>query len=405
MLSSGAKQVVINDISLYYVCMNLNDIRAKAYKNSAQKVDKEGEPASKENNKKPFASVNRQVDQMFSHGLLKVPKETADGVYRRVAKFLLLIGVDEAAKVISHLTEEQTEKIIPEIASIRSVKPEEAEQILCEFQGLLKQSRNSGGVDAAREMLEKAYGAQKAEELLQKAAPASSGKPFEYLNEADDERVFLLLKDESPAVQALALSRVVPQKAAAVINQMEGDARRDVVARLAKMQAVSPEVLRRTDKAMHEKLLSISIERAETIDGKNALAEILRRMSPASEDEILKTLSHDDPDLGNDLRSRLFTIEDVEKSDDRFIQEELRSMCEKDIAYLIAGKPESFRKKILYNISKGRGDTVLEEEQLHKPMLKRDCDDITNHFLLTLRAAYEEGKFKIEGRDDSEYVE
>ena len=33
-----------------------------------------------------------------------------DSVYRRVAKFLLLIGVNEAAKVIPHLTDEQTEK-------------------------------------------------------------------------------------------------------------------------------------------------------------------------------------------------------------------------------------------------------------------------------------------------------
>lgn len=351
-------------------------------------------------------ALSRAADTLKKGGLLKIPeREKGDSVYRRVAKFLLIIGVDEAAKVMRHLTEAQTEKIIPEIASIRSVDPKEAAEILSEFEGLLKQARQSGGADIAREMLEKAYGAEKAESMLQKAVSLSGGKPFEYLNTADGERVYFLLKDESPAVQALVLSRIKPEKAAAVIGKMDVEVKRDVISRLAKMQPVSPEVLRRTDKAMYEKSLSLAAEKAEAIDGRSALAEILRRMPLSSEDEIIETISGEDADLANDIRKRLFTLEDVEKSDDRFIQELLRSMSEKEIAYLIAGKAEPFRKKILYNVSKGRGDTVLEEEQLAKPMSKRDCDDVTGKFLGAMRSAYEQGKFKIDGRDDGEYVE
>ena len=81
-----------------------------------------------------------------------------DSVYRRVAKFLLLIGVNEAAKILPHLTDEQTEKIIPEIASVRSVDPDEASAIFAEFQSLLQRSRQSGGVQTARTILEKAFG-------------------------------------------------------------------------------------------------------------------------------------------------------------------------------------------------------------------------------------------------------
>ena len=454
------------DILFHYIIdsMNLNDIRANAYKNGARKGERPADESTMKaagvqvpneedsvrvrlsqslngsGSNKPFEGVNRKIANIFSEsktlskqaalqnaragnlggneglsraadtlkkgGLLKIPESSSgDSVYRRVAKFLLIIGVDEAAKVMRHLTEEQTEKIIPEIASIRSVDPKEASEILSEFEGLLKQARQSGGADIAREILEKAYGAEKAEAMLQKAVSLSDGKPFDYLNTADGERVYFLLKDESPAVQALVLSRIKPEKAAAVIGKMDAEVKRDVISRLAKMQPVSPDVLARTDKAIYEKSLSIAAEKAESIDGRNALAEILRRMPLASEDEIIETISGEDADLANDIRKRLFTLGDVEKSDDRFIQELLRSMSEKEIAYLIAGKPEPFRKKILYNVSKGRGDTVLEEEQLAKPMSKRDCDDVTGKFLGAMRSAYEQGKFKIDGRDDGEYVE
>ena len=153
--------------------------------------------------------------------------------------------------------------------------------------------------------------------------------------------MYFLLKDESPAVQALVLSRIKPEKAASVIGKMDVDVKRDVISRLAKMQPISPDVLARTDKAIYEKSLSIAAEKAESIDGKNALAEILRRMPLASEDEIIETISGEDADLANDIRKRLFTLDDVEKSDDRFLQELLRAMSEKEIAYLIAGKPVS----------------------------------------------------------------
>jgi flagellar motor switch protein FliG len=422
--------------------MNLNDIRANAYKNGAITGGTEPDQSGKKSfvsqgQEKNFAGVNRQVDEIFKHskkltrqlnttpdkghedltevtdvlkegGLLKVPAEDNSGgkesVYRRVAKFLLLIGVDEAAKVMQHLTEEQTEKIVPEIASIRNVSPDEATSILAEFQGLMQQARDSGGVGTAREMLEKAYGSRKAQMILDNAVPYPEGRPFEYLNDADNERVFLLLKDESAAIQALVLSRIAPKKAAAVIDQMDNDAKRSVIQRLAKMQPVSPEVLRRVDQGMHEKALSITTEKAVTVDGRSALAEILKLMSPASEDGILETLSDEDPELSQDLRNRLFTIEDVEKADDRYLQEYLRTMNNRDAAYLIAGKNDLFRSKILRNVSTGRGDAILEEEQLHKPMLRRDCDEMTNKFLGTLRSAYEQGKFKISGRDEDEYV-
>ncbi len=393
--------------------MNLNDMRSKAYGTQPAGADK-----------KIFKEVDREVgkilenrttqkdrttDYLTSGGLIKVPvsepePDGKDSVYRRVAKFLLLIGVDEAAKVLPHLSAEQTERIIPEIASIRSVGAEEASVILEEFNALLEKSRESGGVETAREILEKAYGPERADEMLNKAAPFRGAKPFEYLNDADSERILFLLNDESEQVRALVLSHLEPKKAAAVINLMESDAKKEVVRRLAKMEPISPEVLRRVDQAMHEKSLAQTAEKAENIDGRNALAAILKKMSPDAETSILTNLAEEDPELGQDLRSRLFTIDDVIAADDRFIQEKLRLMSERDIALLLAKKPESFAEKILSCISAGRRALVREEQELNAPFRKSDCDAITNQFFSELRRAFEDGKLIIAGRNDDVFV-
>lgn len=400
--------------------MTFNDLRKNAYKSSVSKtlgqkdsqVKKEDfsvQKEKKEKHKSQNPELNAASDALISGGLLKVPvsKKEADGrdsVYRRVAKFLLIIGVDEAAKILPHLTEEQTEKIIPEIASIRSVSPEETSQILEEFESLLKTAREGGGIDTAREILKKAYGEKKAKELIDKSVPFPLEKPFEYLNDIDKERINLLLKEESVQVKALVLSRLNPKKAASVINLMDSKEKSEVAFRLLKLEPVSPEVIKSLDEALHKKLLLQNSQKTNSIDGKNVLAEILKKMSFSTENSILSKISSEEPSLANDLRERLFTVDDVVNSDDRFIQETLMMYSNYEIACLVYKRDENFTKKIFQCISQGRISQVQDELNINQAFSKSECDKIYSKFLNTLRNAFEEGKLFIKNRTDDVYV-
>lgn len=402
--------------------MTFNDLRKNAYKSSvsqnvAQKkiqVQKEDlssqkEKSKKEKHKSQNPELNAASDALVSGGLLKVPvsKKEADGrdsVYRRVAKFLLIIGVDEAAKILPHLTEEQTEKIIPEIASIRSVSPEETRQILEEFETLLKNAREGGGIDTAREILKKAYGEKKAKELIDKSVPFPLEKPFEYLNDIDNERINLLLKEESVQVKALILSHLNPKKAASVINLMDSKEKSEVAFRLLKLEPVSPEVIKNLDEILHKKVLLQNSQRTNSLDGKKILAEILKKMSFSTENSILSKISTEEPSLANDLRERLFTVDDVVSSDDRFVQETLMMYSNYEIACLVYKREEKFTKKIFQCISQGRVSQVQEELNINQTFLKSECDKIYSKFLNTLRNAFEEGKLFIKNRTDDVYI-
>lgn len=356
---------------------------------------------------------SKLLDQAASYlkkgGLIKVPGESKtpdgkDSVYRRVAKFLLLIGEDEAAKILPHLTEKQIERIIPEIASIRTVNKDEANVILAEFNELLAQTKSSGGIETAREMLEKAYGKDKADQMLSNAVQFDGERPFEYLRDFDEERLYLLLKDENVGVQSMVLSFLQPEKAAKVINQMSAEEKREVVMRLAKMEPVSPDIIRRVSQALHEKAENQVVEKAETIDGRNALAQILKKMDFDTEAEILGELSANDPDLGQDLKQRLFTYEDVVNADDKIVQSELRNLSDQDIAYLIAGKNDDFCEKILSNISAGRRSEVRAQSDILKPMRKSDVERITSLFVARLRNEFESGNLIIKNRNEDKFI-
>lgn len=350
--------------------------------------------------------VKTAAEALTHGGLLKVPapEKGKEDVYRRVAKFLILIGVDQAALVLKHLTQEETEKIIPEITATRSIDPDEANEILEEFNSLVERVREGGGSHTAQLILEKAFGKQRAQDLMNHLNVEEEQKPFVYLADKQPEQILALLKDEANSVRALVFSYLPPQKAADVINRLNDSDKKEVILNLAKSKKVLPEVIKSVDKTIHEKSLAQVEVKTNAIDGKSILAEILKKMDFKSEQDILSTIKDDNPELGEELQEKLFTVEDVLNSDDRFIQNYLRELTDVEIAYLIGDKDNNFRSKIFHNMSIGRADAVLEEEAVHKPMLKKDCNEITQRFFAHLRHAWEDGELMIKGRDDDEYV-
>lgn len=404
--------------------MNLNDRRLGAYNKILKpesSVTQEDSAKEKEDTKKrPRQAESQQTNSKKSDtwqtdprksdfslpGLIKVPDSTTggkDSPFRKVAKFLLIIGVDEAAKVLSRLSPEQTEKVVLELASIRRVDPDEASLVLAEFESLLQQARQpSGGVETARSILEAAFGSERAQQMLEKAVPHLHGKPFDYLEGVDPERLHRIIADELPSMKALVLSQLKPILAAGVLNIMPQKDKTEVVIRLARLKNINPDVLRRVDDAIREKFQTINTAHSDAVDGRSALAEILKRMSGSSEKAILEGLADVDPDLGKDMRERLFTLDDIVGCDDRFMQETLRSMSEHDLAILLAGKPEPFRTKIFTNCSKTRGTLILEEEKVISPVSRIESERVTGTFFSIMRRAWEDGKFTISGRDTKE---
>ncbi len=380
--------------------MNSNDYRLRAYKNAA---------AAK--NDDSLNELDVATSALKSGGLLKVPRQDGspakDSVYRRVAKFLLLIGVDEAASVLKFLPQSDVEKIIPEVTTIQSVDEKEAALILKEFSSLVQTKKEAGGEVTAFNILEKAFGPGKAGSLMQKVeSKLDTANPFTYLKEKTPEEILALLKGESGQIMALVLSYLEPKQSASVINAMKPEDKKDVVLHLAKMKKISPDVIQAIDKTIHAKAKAQVRDDSLHIDGRGALAQILKRMELGAEQEILDNLERTDPELSHDLQQKLFTLDDVAVCDDKFLQKKLSGMTDKEIAYLIAGKDKAFTSKIFANVSTGRGDMILEEEAAAKPMLKKDVDVITKNFLAQLRAAWEKGDLIVRRHGDDEiYVD
>jgi flagellar motor switch protein FliG len=256
-------------------------------------------------------------------------------------------------------------------------------------------------------MLHDAFGPEKGEALLRKAAPLALENPFSFLEEFSGEQIALLLRNEGSAAAALILSRISPKSSAAALANISPDKKYDIVKRIARLGETSPEVLENVAGALREKARAIGQaigDKAETaeIDGRSALAAILKQGDLRFGDRILSELEEDDPELGREIKERVHTIDDVVRAENKPLAAKLRSMTDRDLALLIKGKGDAFAEKICANLSSGRRNQVREEGEILGAVPKRDVDKVTEEFLSWFRLNREEGKILL--LDDSDIV-
>jgi len=343
----------------------------------------------------PRPSTNQERDK--TEALLK----TGVPGIEKAAKFLLLLGQEEAAKVIRHLKPDEIERVSRSIAAIDHIDTLEANEILTEFGWLVKTKGGSieGGAEIAQSMLAAAFGDDKARELIRKAVPESA-KPFQFLNDFDPKELVALMHNESPEVMSVLLPYLEPKLASSVIVNMPDAMRGEVVRRIARLEKVDPEVLRHMEEGVREKIRRLGHSATEEVDGRSALANILRHVDSDLEESILSNLEEENQQLSDSIRERLFTLDDILRVPNRDVQKRLRDLSEREIALVLKGKSTAFRDKIFQNVSQTRRIIIQEEYEILGAQRREDVEGGTRDFLAWFKKRWEDGELSLEGDED-----
>ncbi|HOX91633.1 MAG TPA: FliG C-terminal domain-containing protein, partial [Spirochaetales bacterium] len=141
-------------------------------------------------------------------------------------------------------------------------------------------------------------------------------------------------------------------------------------------------------------------EEGQRIDGASVLAGILKHVGGGLDETILRGLGEDNPELSQEIRERLFTADDLYRVSDRDVQKSLRELSERDIALVLKGKSQSFKDKILANVSQSKRTMVLEEYDIMGTVRRDDADKATRAYLEWFKRRYESGELVLEGDED-----
>ena len=329
------------------------------------------------------------------------------GGLRKAAILLIQMGRDEAAKVLAHMRENEVEEITAEIVRLGSVETAIADDVLTEFHELATANKyaGQGGMDFARDLLEASLGRDRAAEIVTRLNTAFMDVPFGFLSQADPRQVLSFLQDEHPQTIALVLAHIPAAQASQILSGLSPDLQSDVAHRIAVMDRTSPDIIRQVEATLERKLSSVlQPGDLSSVGGLEPLVEIINRADRATERLILEGLAGRNPELAEEIRSKMFMFEDITSLDDRSIQLVLRQVETNDLATALKGVREEVRQKVMRNLSERAAENLADEIEMLGPVRLRTVEESQAKIVQAIRTLEESGQIVIRRGDDDEFV-
>ncbi|MDL2220234.1 flagellar motor switch protein FliG [Eubacteriales bacterium OttesenSCG-928-N14] len=324
----------------------------------------------------------------------------------KAAILLITLGKDYASKIYRHLSEEEIEQLTLAITNVRRVEPEVKDQVVQEFRDICMAQKfiSEGGIDYARDILDEAFGADRANELISKLSSSLRVRPFDFIRRADSTQVFNFLQNEHPQTIALILSYLDPKQSASVLASLPLEKQTDVIARIANMGMSAPEYIKEAERILERKLSSMNIADKTLVGGIDSLVNILNSVDRGTERNILESLERSDAELAEEIRNRMFVFEDIAKLNNAAIQRVLKEIDNRDLAVALKGAPAEVSKVIYDNMSSRLQEMIKEDIEFMGPVRVRDVGDAQQKIVNIVRKLDDAGEIIISRSQGDELI-
>ncbi|MGY5487272.1 flagellar motor switch protein FliG [Paenibacillus sp. ALE2] len=314
------------------------------------------------------------------------------------------MGPEVSAQIFKHLRDEEIEQLTLEIANVRKVDAIEKDSIMAEFHQicLAQEYISQGGINYAKEILEKALGSQKAVEVINRLTATLQVRPFDFARKADPNQILNFIQNENPQTIALVLSYLQFEQAAAILSSLPQEKQAEVARRVAVMDSTSPEVISQVERVLEQKLSATATQDYTNAGGIESIVQILNGVDRGTERTILDSLEIQDPELAEEIKKRMFVFEDIVNVDNRSIQRIIRDIDNADLQLALKVSSEEVRDVIFRNMSKRMAETFKEEMEYMGPVRLRDVEEAQTRIVSTIRRLEEAGEIIIArgGGDD-----
>ncbi|MFP4115438.1 MAG: flagellar motor switch protein FliG, partial [Spirochaetota bacterium] len=316
---------------------------------------------------------------------------------QKAAIFLVTVGSEISAEIFKHLREDEIEALTFEIARLESVDSEDRDRVLMEFQELMMAQDfiTTGGIEYARELLEKSLGSQKAVDIINRLTSSLQVRPFDFVRRTDPMHLLNFIQTEHPQTIALILAYLEPQKASIILSSLPHEIQSDVAKRIATMDRTSPETLREVERVLEKKLSTLSSEDYTAAGGVESIVEILNLVDRSTEKVIIESLEEEDPELAEDIKKRMFVFEDIVMLDDRAIQKVLREVDVSEMAKALKSVDTEVQDKIFRNMSKRAATLLKEDMEYMGPIRMKDVEESQQKIVSIIRKLEEQGEIVV----------
>lgn len=313
---------------------------------------------------------------------------------RKAAIMMMTLGDEAAAKMFRHLDEHEVEQIAAEVAAMGAVAPGVGEDVLNEFHDLATAGDMvaGGGLEQARRLLSKTMPPDSTRRILDRIAQAQSKTTvFQALEAANPQQLSKFILGEHPQTIALILARLNAGSAAELVAQLPEEMRVEVLMRMASIEDISPDLIRRISSVIDQRLKSLGGPSRESHGGLRAVAELFNRLDRSVSQTTLERIEGRSQDLAVQIRNLMFVFDDLLTIEDNGIREIINRADKRLLTIALKGAGEDIRQRFFVNMSKRAGDLIKEEMEVMGAVRLREVEKAQQEIVAITRTIEEEG--------------
>ena len=321
---------------------------------------------------------------------------------QRAAVLMLLLGEQEAAKIISYLDPKEVQPLGAAMVSVADLSQEAISSVLDQFISTIKKQTNLGlGVSEYVEtVFKRALGDDKAASVLGRILPGNSSKGLEILRWMDARSISDMIRSEHPQIVAIILSVLDPDVAADVLTFLPLDSRPEIVSRVATLDTVPPSAMLELENIMKKQFSSNSTSGSSSWGGVKTAAKILNFTKTSPLAGIMSSVTKDDPDLAQKIQDNMFTFDNLVTCDNRSIQVIMRAV-EPDLLMVgLKGADEGVKNKFFGNMSTRARSMFVDDMEAKGPMRLADVEEAQKQIMRIARKLADTGDIVLAGGGD-----
>ncbi|SNB69582.1 flagellar motor switch protein FliG [Arboricoccus pini] len=312
-----------------------------------------------------------------------VPRYDTMSGSQKAAAFMLAVDPTQASSLLSMLELDELKDLSQTMSLIGRIDSEVVERLLEEFcQQMQHESGIMGGYRATERLLLQALDPERVASIMDEIRGPQGRTVWDKLGNVNEAVLGSYLRNEYPQTVAVILARLPPAHASRVISTFPDELALDVMRRIIALENVQKEVLADVERTLRNEFVS-NLARTNRNDNHEMVAEIFNHFDRATESRLIEMLEQADPEAATQIRSLMFTFDDLIKIDDSGIQLLLRRAGNDRLKFALKGAKQEISDLFMRNIAERTAKMLREELAGMGPIRLREVEE-AQQFLVNL---------------------
>ncbi len=324
---------------------------------------------------------------------------------QNVAIFMASLPEKTAAVILQRLSPAVLGLVANAIRNLGVVSGEVRQRVLTDCLRGIMDARNSvmGDEQTVNNLLLQAIGEKRAAALL--GEEDSHRAAFAGLEGMSAEQILSVIGREQPSVIAMVLRYLDPELSASVLNMVPHEVSKRVMMILCTGRPPSEAVVTRVQNYIEARLgKTKESETADTGDVIDRASAILQAVDHALSEDILQAIDEQKPELGTELRDRLFKFDDIIRLNDMDMRRIMQEINMDTLAIALRTAPMDVREKFFGNMSKRAAQGIKEDMEFSSKIKLSEVEIKQKEITSIIRELDGKGEISIHGGGRNEYV-